>query len=117
MGKQYKRRKFQVPLDTDGNLVRNAHPPHSPFTRPDLTWADGLQRWADSLRVIGWRKAEHGRGVGYFSLVSMVTGKEYTMNPPDLSAVMESGRVHDGLMTGTWEYVKCNSTYSVRMRP
>ena len=111
--------KIRVPFDLDGNLKRYAvegatrqvgygyNAPRVPY---EEKWVENYE-FEDSLRLDG---VESGMSAKYFQFTSTITGRGYWMFLNDLIAMLQSGVMDHGVVTGRWTFRKRADAYGVQ---
>ena len=96
--------KYQIPFDPDGNQL---HYPTSWNGTP--TWKNNYS-FNDSLKI---ERMTSGYSAKYYKAISTTTGKRFTIFVRDLIDIIEHAEIKDGVMTGTWTFVKRGQNYGV----
>ena len=94
---------YQIPFDSNGNQL------HYPASYGTIAWADNCS-FSDSLKI---DRLISGHSAKYYNAVSTVTKKKFTIFARDLIDIVQHAEIKDGIMTGTWTFVKRGRYFGV----
>jgi len=78
---------------------------------PNIVWKKNFE-FSDKIKVDGFSR---GRSAADFELISLTTGKTYSMFMKDVLLMIQESTIKNGVVSGVWTFCKRGANYGLKL--